>query len=179
MFRPAVCPALICAATACTNRACRRILGSTKGQAPSLALKHRREISYMKCRYTTVGGGNEGHPCSRKATKFGLCFVHLQVEYGHFYAGHCAQQKSERGLNCGDLKSDVPVDSLCRAKPAARPLIGDAGRRRGFVAAGPKEEEEAYVPMVPEGANRSFQNKVRVIKWQDRQRTETERTDVD
>jgi hypothetical protein len=134
---------------------------------------------YMKCRYTTVGGGNEGHPCSRKATKFGLCSVHLQVEYGHFYGGHRAKQKSDRCLNCGDPKSDAPVDFYCRAKPAARPLIGGAGRRRGFVAAGPKEEEEIYVPIVPEGANRSFQNKVRVIKSQDKRPADAERTDAE
>src|SRR5881227_2375883 len=103
----------------------------------------------MKCRYTTVGGGNEGHPCSRSAVKFGLCSIHLQVEYGHFYGGHRAKQKSERCLNC-------------RAKPAALPLIGGVGRMRSFVPTGAREEEETYEPAQPEGANRSFQNKVRV-----------------
>jgi hypothetical protein len=146
-----------------------------EGTSPISVYQHRREFIQMKCRYTTVGGGNEGHPCSRNATKFGLCSVHLQVEYGHFYGGHRAKQKSDRCLNCGDPKSDAPVDFYCRAKPAARPLIGGAGRRRGFVAAGPKEEEEAYVPVVPEGANRAFQNKVRVIKSQDRRQTDAEK----
>src|SRR5256714_3256196 len=84
----------------------------------------------MKCRYTTVGGGNEGHPCSRTAVKFGLCSIHLQVEYGHFYGGHRAKQKSERCLNCGEPRSNAPVDFYCRAKPAARPLIGSVERRR-------------------------------------------------
>src|SRR2546421_5682566 len=85
----------------------------------------------MKCRYTTVGGGNEGHPCSRTAMKFGLCSIHLQVEYGHFYGGHRAKRKSERGLNCGEPRSDAPPGFYCRAKPAALPLIGGGGGRGG------------------------------------------------
>jgi hypothetical protein len=128
----------------------------------------------MKCRYTTVGGGNEGHPCSWNATKFGLCSVHLQVEYGHFYGGYRVKQKSDKCLNCGEPRSDAPVDFYCRAKPAAAPLIGGKGRMRSFVPAGPKEKEETYVPARPEGANRSFQSKVRVIKFRDRRRTEAE-----
>ena len=128
----------------------------------------------MKCRYTTVGGGNEGHPCSRSAVKFGLCSIHLQVEYGHFYGGHRAKQKSDKCLNCGEPRSDAPVDFYCRAKPAALPLIGGVGRMRSFVPTGAREEEETYEPAQPEGANRSFQNKVRVIKSQDRRRTEAE-----
>ena len=128
----------------------------------------------MKCRYTTVGGGNEGHPCSRTAVKFGLCSIHLQVEYGHFYGGHRAKQKSERCLNCGEPRSDAPVDFYCRAKPAALPLIGGVGRMSSFVPTGPREKEETYEPAQPEGANRSFRNKVRVIKSQDRQRPEAE-----
>ena len=123
----------------------------------------------MKCRYTTVGSGNEGHPCSRSAVKFGLCSVHLQVEYGHFYGGYRAKQKSDTCLNCGEPRSDAPVDFYCRAKPAARSLIGGAGRMRSFVPTGPKEkDDEPYKPALPEGANRSFQSKVRVIKAQDR-----------
>jgi hypothetical protein len=128
----------------------------------------------MKCQYTTVGGGNQGHPCSRSATKFGLCSIHLQVEYGHFYGGHRAKQKSETCLNCGEPRSDAPVDFYCRAKPAALPLIGGAGRRRSFIATGPREEEEPYEPAQPEEVNRSFRNKVRVIKSRDRRRAEAE-----
>src|SRR5947209_9851997 len=128
----------------------------------------------MKCRYTTVGGGNEGHPCSRSAVKFGLCSIHLQVEYGHFYGGHRAKQKSEKCLNCGEPRSDAPVDFYCRAKPAAQKLIGGEGRRRGFADTGPKEVEETYERAQPEGANRSFQNKVRGMKSQARRRTGAE-----
>ena len=123
----------------------------------------------MKCRYTTVGSGNEGHPCSWNAVKFGLCSVHLQVEYGHFYGGYRAKQKSDTCLNCGEPRSDMPVDFYCRAKPAARSLIGGAGRMRSFVPTGPKEKDDKpYKPAQPERANRSFQSKVRVIKAQDR-----------
>jgi hypothetical protein len=123
----------------------------------------------MKCRYTTVGGGNEGHPCSRSATKFGLCSIHLRVEYGHFYGGHRARQKSETCLNCGEPRSDAPVDFYCRAKPAARSLTGGAGRRRGYGEAAPKERAEAeYEGARPEGANRSFGGRARVIKARDR-----------
>src|SRR5579885_826892 len=123
----------------------------------------------MKCRYTTVGGGNEGHPCSRSAARFGLCSIHLQVEYGHFYGGHRAKQKSERCLNCGEPRSDAPVDFYCRAKPAAQRLTGGAGRRRGFADSAPKGGGEAeYEAARPEGANRSFDGKARVIKARDR-----------
>src|SRR5207248_10263642 len=128
----------------------------------------------MKCRYTTVGGGNEGHPCSRSAVKFGLCSIHLQVEYGHFYGGHRAKQKSDKCLNCGEPRSDAPVDFYCRAKPAARSLIGGVGRKRSLIAPGPKEAEEPYESATPEQANRSFGNKVRVIKSQDRRRAGAE-----
>lgn len=81
----------------------------------------------MNCRCTTVQSGNEGHSCSRNATKFGLCSIHLQVEYGHFYGGHWSKRKSETCLNCGEPRSDAPVDFYCRAKPAAQSLIGDVG----------------------------------------------------
>ena len=128
----------------------------------------------MKCRYTTVGGGNEGHPCGWNAVKFGLCSVHLQVEYGHFYGGHRAKQKSDTCLNCGEPRSEAPVDFYCRAKPAALPLIGGTGRRKGFASDGPKEEEEIYEPTQPEEVNRSFRGKVRVIKSQDRRRAASE-----
>jgi hypothetical protein len=128
----------------------------------------------MKCRYTTVGGGNEGHPCSRSAVKFGLCSVHLQVEYGHFYGGHRAKQKSDRCLNCGEPRSDAPVDFYCRAKPASLSLIGGVRRRRSFVASDRKDDDEPYKPAQPEVANRSFRNKVRVIKAQDRRPTGAE-----
>lgn len=129
----------------------------------------------MKCRYTTVGGGNEGHPCSWNATKFGLCSVHLQVEYGHFYGGYRVKQKSDKCLNCGEPRSDAPVDFYCPAKPAARHLIGGGvRRRRSFVATGPREEEQPYERVQPEGANRSFRSKIRVIKFRDRRRTEAE-----
>jgi hypothetical protein len=127
----------------------------------------------MKCRYTTVGGGNEGHPCSWNAMKFGLCSVHLQVEYGHFYGGHRVK-KSETCLNCGEPRSDAPVDFYCRAKPAAQQLIGGVGRRRSFVPTGPKEKEEPYQPATPERVNQSFRSKVRVIKAQDRRTTGVE-----
>jgi hypothetical protein len=129
----------------------------------------------MKCRYTTVGSGNEGHPCSRNAVKFGLCSVHMQVEYGHFYGGYRAKRKSDTCLNCGEPRSDTPVDFYCRAKPAARALIGGTGRMRSFVLTGPKEkDDEPYKPAQPERANRSFQSKVRVIKAQDRRPTGAE-----
>ena len=128
----------------------------------------------MKCRYTTVGSGNEGHPCSRRATKFGLCSVHLQVEYGHFYGGYRAKQKSDTCLNCGDPRSDAPVDFYCRAKPAAQSLIGGVGRRRSIVPTIPKEKDKPYKPAQPERANQSFQSKVRVIKSQDRRPTGAE-----
>jgi len=128
----------------------------------------------MKCRYTTVGSGNEGHPCSRNATKFGLCSVHLQVEYGHFYGGYRAKQKSDRCLNCGEPRSEAPIDFYCRAKPAALPLIGGAGRMKSFAATGPKEKEEPYECAQPEKANQSFGSKVRIIKSQDRRRTGAE-----
>src|SRR2546423_5175461 len=127
----------------------------------------------MKCRYTTVGGGNEGHPCSRTAVKFGLCSIHLQVEYGHFYGGHRAKQKSERCLNCGEPRSDAPVDFYCRAKPAALPLIGGAGGLRSFVPTGPRGGGGGYKPPQPEGGDRSFRDKVRGVKYQDRRRPET------
>src|SRR2546423_6622793 len=120
----------------------------------------------MKCRYTTVGGGNEGHPCSRTAVKFGLSSIHLQVEYGHFYGGHRAKQKSERCLNCGEPRSDAPVDFYCRAKPAALPLIGGAGRMSRFVPTRPRGEEVSYEPPQPEGGHPSFRDKGRAIKSQ-------------
>jgi hypothetical protein len=128
----------------------------------------------MKCRYTTVGSGNEGHPCSWNATKFGLCSVHLQVEYGHFYGGYRAKQKSVTCLNCGEPRSDAALDFYCRAKPAAQSLIGGVGRMRSFTPSGPKEKEEPYELAQPEKANQSFRSKVRVIKSQDRRRTEAE-----
>jgi hypothetical protein len=106
--------------------------------------------------------------------KFGLCSIHLQVEYGHFYGGHRVKQKSDMCLNCGEPRSDAPVDFYCRAKPAAQSLIGGAGRRRSFVPTGPREKDETYVPAQPEGANRSFQNKVRVIKAEDRRPIDVE-----
>jgi hypothetical protein len=129
----------------------------------------------MKCRYTTVGGGNEGHPCSRSATRFGLCSIHLQVEYGHFYGGYRVKVKSERCLNCGEPRSDAPVDFYCRAKPAARSLTGGAGRRRGLAADAPgkKEKAEEYERARAEGANRSFGGRARVIKARDRARDGT------
>ena len=129
----------------------------------------------MKCRYTTVGSGNEGHPCSFNATKFGLCSAHLHVEYGHFYGGRRAKQRSNKCLNCGEPRSDAPVDFYCPAKPAARHLIGGGvRRRRSFVATEPREEQSPYEPVRPEGANRSFQSKVRVIKFRDRRPSEAE-----
>ena len=129
----------------------------------------------MKCRYTTVGTGNEGHPCSWSATKFGLCSVHFQVVYGHFYGGHRAKQKSDNCLNCGEPRSDAPVDFYCPAKPAARQLIGGGMRhRKSFVPTEPGKEEQPFERVQPEGANRSFQSKVRVIKFRDRQPTEAE-----
>lgn len=94
--------------------------------------------THMKCRYTTVGRGNEGHPCSRNAVKFGRCSVHLQVEYGHFYGGHRVKQKSVTCLNCGEPRSGAPADFYCRAEPAAQQLIGVVGRRRSFTASTPK-----------------------------------------
>lgn len=128
----------------------------------------------MKCRYTTVGSGNEGHPCSWNAVKFGLCSVHLQVEYGHFYGGYRAKRKSDTCLNCGEPRSDAPVDFYCHAKPAAQSLIGGVGRRRSYTPTNPKERDEPYKPAQPEGVNHSFKSKVRVIKAQDRQPTGAE-----
>jgi len=63
------------------------------------------------------------------------------------------------------------VDFYCRAKPAAQRLTGGAGRRRGFADSEPKEKVEAYERAMPEGANRSFGGRVRVIKSQNRRGT--------
>jgi hypothetical protein len=78
----------------------------------------------------TVGNGNEGHPCHLKATKYGFCSFHFQVEFGHFYGGYRSRQKSEVCLNCGEPKTGFSIDSYCRAKPAARKLTGGEGARR-------------------------------------------------